>query len=94
MKSGAFIASIVWTFARTSPSATSAIPNGWQNIRSSQPLYTTWTTPARTLQGAVDAPAPLQEIVVTNGTYITDGRAVGLALLPMTAARGKQQEEW
>ncbi len=94
MESRAFIPLIVWTLARTSPSPTSAIRDGWQEMPSAEPLYTTWTTPARTLQGAVDAPAPLQEIVVTNGTYATDGRAVGLALLPMTAARGKQQEEW
>jgi hypothetical protein len=38
--------------------------------------YNTWATAARTIQDAVDAAVGGDEIVVTNGTYTTGGRAV------------------
>jgi hypothetical protein len=40
------------------------------------PPYDSWATAAQTLQDAVDAADPGDEIVVTKGTYATGGRAV------------------
>src|SRR6266404_3514738 len=46
------------------------------NSASPNPPYTNWATAARVIQKAVDAAAAGDEIVVTNGTYATGGRAV------------------
>src|SRR5689334_19384918 len=39
--------------------------------------YTTWATAARVIQDAVDAATDGDDVVVTNGTYATGGRAAG-----------------
>ena len=51
------------------------------NSAHATPPYTDWATAAKVIQVAVDAAAPGDEIVVTNGTYATGGRAVGTNLL-------------
>jgi len=51
------------------------------NSANPTPPYINWATAAHTIQDAVDAAAPGDEIVVTNGIYATGGRAVGTDLL-------------
>ena len=41
----------------------------WQGSPNPTPPYTNWATAAHTITNAIDAAAPLDEIVVTNGTY-------------------------
>jgi parallel beta-helix repeat protein len=53
----------------------------WQGSPSPAVPYTSWATAARTIQDAVDAAVAGDEIVVTNGTHATGGRAVGTNVL-------------
>jgi hypothetical protein len=41
----------------------------WQNSPNPTPPYTNWATAAHSITNAVDFAAPLDQIVVTNGTY-------------------------
>src|SRR5512141_3007725 len=52
------------------------------NSASPAPPYTNWATAARVIQAAVEAGAPGDETVATNGAYATGGRAMGTNRLP------------
>src|SRR5262245_45396503 len=52
--------------------------------------YADWSSAARVIQDAVDAAADGDEIVVTNGTYVTGGRAAGTNTILNRVAVDKQ----
>ncbi len=53
----------------------------WQDSPSPGAPYTNWASAAHVIQEAVDAAAPGDEIIVTNGIYAAGGRALGTNVL-------------
>lgn len=62
-----------WTFAL---SASGALHYVDANSTNATPPYTNWAIAASSIQAAVDAALPGDEVVVSNGIYATGGRAV------------------
>jgi hypothetical protein len=63
-------------FLASAASAFAAVRYVDADSTNATPPYTNWASAAVTIQQAVDAAAPGDEIVVTNGTYATGGRVV------------------
>lgn len=71
---GVQLPAILFTFLVLNvPAATRYV---WQDSPSPAPPYTNWATAAHIIQDAVDASAPGDQVLVTNGVYATGGRAV------------------
>jgi hypothetical protein len=49
----------------------------WLDSPSPEPPYTNWASAAHTIQSAVDMAQPGDTVLVTNGVYALDGRAIG-----------------
>src|ERR1022692_3516309 len=67
---------VVALFAASPDGALAAVHYVDLNSPDPTPPYSSWVTAATTIQQAVDAAAAGDEVVVTNGTYTTGGRAV------------------
>lgn len=76
-------------FLASTVSALAAVRYVDVNSTDATPPYTNWTTAAADIQAALDAAAAGDEIVVTNGTYATGGRAVGTNVLANRVAVDK-----
>jgi hypothetical protein len=66
-----------WLLLATAGSGLAATHYVDLNSPNPTPPYTNWATAASMIQNAVDAAAAGDEVLVTNGVYVTGGRAVG-----------------